>query len=58
MVGLMRAADRFDPERGNRFSTYAVWWIRQAVRASLAAQRGALRLPADLPRLRLGSGVG
>ena len=50
VLGLMRAADRFEPERGHRFSTYAVWWIRQAVRASLAAQRGALRLPEDFPR--------
>ena len=51
VLGLMTAADRFDPERGHRFSTYAVWWIRQAVRASLSAQSSrALAVPEDFAR--------
>lgn len=43
-LGLFRAVDRFDPERGTRFSTYAAYWIRQAVQRALMKQR-AIRLP-------------
>jgi RNA polymerase primary sigma factor len=54
-VGLMRAVDRFDHRRGNRFSTYAVWWIRQAVTRALAEQSRTIRVPVhvcdDLSRL-------
>src|SRR3712207_4841057 len=45
-IGLMKAADRFDPELGNCFSTYAVWWIRQAIGRAIEDKGRAIRLPA------------
>jgi RNA polymerase primary sigma factor len=44
-LGLMRAADRFDPERGFRFATYAAWWVRQSIGRLLAEQGGPVRIP-------------
>jgi RNA polymerase primary sigma factor len=44
-IGLIRAIQRFDPERGNRFSTMAVWWIRQAISRAIAEMGTAIRLP-------------
>jgi RNA polymerase primary sigma factor len=44
-IGLIHAARKFDPERGVRFITYAVWWIRQAIMHALAEGGGAVRLP-------------
>ncbi len=44
-LGLIRAVDRFDWRKGFKFSTYAVWWIRQAVQAHVAGQSGAIKMP-------------
>jgi RNA polymerase primary sigma factor len=44
-IGLLHAARKFDPARGTRFITYAVWWIRQAIMHALAAGGGVVRLP-------------
>ena len=44
-VGLMRAVDRYDPDRGNRFSTYAIWWIRHAVTRALTKNGRVIRIP-------------
>jgi RNA polymerase primary sigma factor len=44
-IGLIQAARRFDPDRGVKFITYAVWWVRQAISNALSEQWGAIRLP-------------
>lgn len=47
-MGLMHAIDKFEPERGNKFSTYATWWIRHAVSRAIADQGRTIRLPVHM----------
>jgi RNA polymerase primary sigma factor len=44
-IGLMQAVDRFDPEKGGKFSTYGAWWIKQSIKRALANQSKTIRLP-------------
>ena len=47
-IGLMKAADKYDPERGWRFATYATWWIRQAVQRAVADKGRTIRVPVHM----------
>ena len=47
-IGLIHALDRFDPERGVRFSTYATWWVRQSIERCLMTQARLIRLPGNI----------
>jgi RNA polymerase primary sigma factor len=47
-IGLMKAVDKFEYQRGYKFSTYATWWIRQAITRAIADQARTIRIPVHM----------
>lgn len=47
-IGLMKAVERFRPDRGSKFSTYGAWWIKQSIKRALANQSKTIRLPVHM----------
>src|ERR1019366_2017898 len=47
-IGLMKAVDKFEYRRGYKFSTYATWWIRQAITRAIADQARTIRIPVHM----------
>ena len=47
-IGLLKAADRFDPNSGYKFISYAVWWVKQSIMASLNENARMIRLPSNI----------
>src|SRR4030095_3374660 len=48
-VGLLRAVEKFEHERGNKFSTYAFWWIKQGVERGIGEKSRTIRIPVHIP---------